>query len=403
MFTRRYLARRQVVSPNVSAAALPERESPIGSAARIALLAGLLGTLGASAAWSEASPSTLTAHRLAETSLHDAQPDSSSAASPMLLALCRTDPQLCSASGAERVQHQWRGKIVRPDATPLSTAAPFAANSAVATVLAGSIDGTLRLALQRADVPAGIVTQLKQIFGARLNLDAPAQPGDSWRVQYDRTADSADVRVTAVELHVAGDTWRAAWFDGGWYTFDGEPLSAMPFATPVAYTRISSPFGMRVHPVMGQAHMHTGVDFAAPLGTPVHAAAPGVVVAAGWEHGYGNRVVVRHADGYSTVYGHLSKLAKGLRAGMTVTAADTIGKVGSTGTSTGPHLHFEVRVADQPVDPMTLTGDGATPPLSPAQRLAFEAAIAGMRERFATADAVKVRTASTDTEVRAAY
>jgi murein DD-endopeptidase MepM/ murein hydrolase activator NlpD len=396
MFLRRYLARRQVVSPIAGAKALPKRESPLGTAARIALLSSLLGTLGASAAWSEASPSTMTARRFAETSLHDAQSHSSTDASAVKLALCRTDPTLCGAAEGHQAQHRWSGKVMHPDASPLSKATPFTANdaSANANVLTGALEGTLRVALQRASLPASVLAQLQRIFGSRFDVDAPAQPGDSWRIQYDRVSDSGDMRVTAIELRYAGNAWHAAWFDGGWYTFDGDPLGAMPFATPVAYTRISSPFGMRVHPVTGELHMHTGVDFAAPLGTPVHAAAAGVIVAAGWEPGYGNRIVVRHEDGYSTVYGHLSKIAKGLRAGMTVTTAVTIGKVGSTGTSTGPHLHFEVRVADRPVDPLTLTGNSTTPRLSPAQRLAFDGMIAGMRERFAAAEVAKVRTAS---------
>jgi murein DD-endopeptidase MepM/ murein hydrolase activator NlpD len=118
--------------------------------------------------------------------------------------------------------------------------------------------------------------------------------------------------------------------------------------------RISSSFGMRTHPISGQRKMHTGMDIAAPTGTPVRAAADGVVSFAGRRGGYGNTVIVDHPDGTQTLYAHKHTL--GVRAGESVTAGQTIGTVGSTGHSTGPHLHFEVRRDGEPQDPAPLLG-----------------------------------------------
>ena len=122
------------------------------------------------------------------------------------------------------------------------------------------------------------------------------------------------------------------------------------FIVPVA-GRVTSGFGSRVHPISGRVRMHTGVDFGASTGTPILAADSGVVVSAGWRNGYGNTVLIDHGNGLATLYGHQSRLA--VRAGQSVAQGDVIGYVGSTGNSTGPHLHFEVRKGGTPVNPMS--------------------------------------------------
>jgi murein DD-endopeptidase MepM/ murein hydrolase activator NlpD len=130
----------------------------------------------------------------------------------------------------------------------------------------------------------------------------------------------------------------------------GQRLSA-----PVSVVRVTSKFGMRVHPIRSRWHEHTGIDLAAPRGTPVFAAAAGTVRFVGRDGNYGNYVVVEHANHLQTWYGHLSSFAKGLRKGRVVQQGETLGAVGSTGAATGPHLHFEVRKNGQPVDPAPLT------------------------------------------------
>ncbi|MGY6568526.1 MAG: M23 family metallopeptidase, partial [Salinarimonas sp.] len=123
---------------------------------------------------------------------------------------------------------------------------------------------------------------------------------------------------------------------------------------PVAEGRMTSGFGMRRHPILGYARMHTGVDYAARTGTPIFAAGNGRVIKAGWAGGYGRRVEIQHANGYVTTYSHMNQIASGIEAGVEVTQGQVIGTVGSTGLSTGPHLHYEVLVNDDFVDPLKI-------------------------------------------------
>ncbi|KVP44110.1 hypothetical protein WJ87_31415 [Burkholderia ubonensis] len=353
--------------------------------------------------------------------LHAPQSVTLSLDTPVLVAMCRRDA-MCAQGDARDLARPRSGAapavaadvargargaraIGQPGGTPLSGAPRFAWPSADAGVRAGQIELSLRDALKRADLPADVAAQVTRIFGARLHADARAQAGDHYRILYESVGAPATrarrVRVSAVEIRLHGKTHRAAWFasagsgPGGYYSFDGRSLAAAPFAMPLVRARISSPFGHRVHPVTGIRHGHTGVDLAAPTGTPVHAAAAGTLQFVGREPGYGNYVVVRHAGGYTSWYGHLSAFAKGLRKGMPVTRGQHLGAVGSTGTATGPHLHFEVRAKNRPVDPIRLTTAPASPPLTGARRVAFERTIRGVQQQFAALP--PLRTASTGT------
>jgi murein DD-endopeptidase MepM/ murein hydrolase activator NlpD len=153
---------------------------------------------------------------------------------------------------------------------------------------------------------------------------------------------------------------------------------------PVRGARISSPFGMRVHPVKGELREHTGVDLAAPVGTPVTAAAAGTVRFAGFDRsGYGRYVVLAHVGGYTTYYAHLSAIAAGLRVGAAVMVGQQLGAVGSTGVATGPHLHFEVRRNSEPTDPLVLTRSNAAPTLAGSDLVAFEQQTNAARQQLA--------------------
>ena len=123
---------------------------------------------------------------------------------------------------------------------------------------------------------------------------------------------------------------------------------------PIAEGEITSPFGMRFHPILGFARMHTGVDWGAPIGTPIFAAGNGVIIKAGWESGYGRRVEIQHANGYVTTYNHMSGFGRGVAEGVRVTQGQVIGYLGQTGLATGPHLHYEVIINGNFVDPMAI-------------------------------------------------
>ena len=182
--------------------------------------------------------------------------------------------------------------------------------------------------------------------------------------------------ILAAEVVKDGKTYQAYYYSqgkgdeesGSYYDQNGKSLQQKEgFNTePVAYTRISSPFGYRVHPVLHTVRMHTGIDYAAPTGTPIKAAADGEVIFKGWKGGYGNTVMIRHANGVETLYGHMSAFSP---ADGRVRAGEVIGFVGTTGRSTGPHLHYEARVNGQPVNPTTVALP--TPKLTPTNMAAF--------------------------------
>src|SRR5699024_3605760 len=163
----------------------------------------------------------------------------------------------------------------------------------------------------------------------------------------------------ALEFKNGSKTYSAAYFkptDGpsGYYDFDGRSLKGAFLKTALKFTRISSKFGMRKHPIRGKWTGHKGVDYAAPSGTPIHATADGTIEFVGQQRGYGNVEIIKHHNQYSTLYAHQSRFVKGLKKGMKVAQGDQIGYVGATGWATGPHLHYEFRVNGKPVDPLSV-------------------------------------------------
>jgi murein DD-endopeptidase MepM/ murein hydrolase activator NlpD len=343
--------------------------------------------------------------------------------------MCRVNPSICvplapadEASSTHNAMHEWAGRIasggvsapaqrVTMGGGPLADAAPLVLPETHAGSYAGQIKGSLRNAWTAAGLPADLASQVNRIFAGRLDATKPAQAGDSYRIVYEQDGrDQSGAprrRVSALEIRLAGQTYRAVWFvapgcpSGDYYSFDGERLIAQPFAMPVNYARISSPFGYRIHPVTGLRLLHTGVDLAAAVGTPVVAAAAGVVQFVGFDSGYGNHVVLRHAQGYTSYYAHLSSYANGLRVGAHVSQGQRLGAVGQTGVATGPHLHFEVRVNNRPTDPLTLTSRTGATLLAGRQRAAFDRVAGEAREQLAAlSTSTDMRTASNTPPVR---
>lgn len=259
-------------------------------------------------------------------------------------------------------------------------------------VSSGTITGTLRSTLHDADLPAGVADQVLKIFSPTLSPNTKPRREDHYRILHERGDAKKSPHVIAVDMTYNGSKHQVAWFPGAdrnggkYYFFDGRPVSASSFAVPVRYTRISSRFGPRVHPMRGERHTHSGVDFAAPAGTPVVAAALGTVQFVGTGAGYGKYVVVRHRDGYATYYGHLSRFAPKLRVGMPVKQGDALGEVGSTGSATGPHLHFELRAHSRPTDPLAKMGTQFAERLGGRARESFSAHVSDIRLQFAAAD-----------------
>ena len=218
-------------------------------------------------------------------------------------------------------------------------------------------------ALAKAGVPIEIRTALKEMFADKFDWNS-LQAGDSIRVLYEslyfRGQEVATGNVLAAEVSTQGATYYAYYYEhgdagGNFYDETGNALQKGFAGQPIEhYTRISSPYGIRIHPVLKTVRMHTGIDYAAPHGTKVLAPSDGVVRFRGWKGGYGNAVILAHGNGLETLYGHLSAFISGVEEGTSVQAGDVIGLVGSTGRSTGPHLHYEVRIDGQHVNPATI-------------------------------------------------
>jgi murein DD-endopeptidase MepM/ murein hydrolase activator NlpD len=195
-------------------------------------------------------------------------------------------------------------------------------------------------------------------------------------------------RILAGEFTNRGVTYQSVWYEdpvskqSGYYSFDGKALKKGFLKSPLEFSRISSGFSMRVHPVSGTWKAHKGVDYAAALGTPIRASADGVIDFAGVQGGYGNFVLVKHWANYSTAYAHMSRFAPGIRRGSKVNQGDVIGYVGSTGWSTGAHLHYEFRVGNEARNPDQVRLI-AQAPMTNAEMARFQVAAADMSHRFA--------------------
>lgn len=216
-------------------------------------------------------------------------------------------------------------------------------------------------ALAQAGVPVDIRESLREIFKGKVDFQQ-LHHGDVIRVIYNslyfRGQELGTADILAAEITHNGKTDQAFYFEdddghGQYYDAHGKPLNKGFSIQPVAGARVSSPFGTRYHPILHVIKMHTGIDFAAPTGTPIRVPADGVVEQLGYKKGYGNTIVLRHSANMQTWYAHMSRYGQ-YRVGSRVKVGDILGYVGSTGRSTGPHLHYEVRINGQPVNPATV-------------------------------------------------
>ncbi|HEY8049478.1 MAG TPA: M23 family metallopeptidase, partial [Ramlibacter sp.] len=210
---------------------------------------------------------------------------------------------------------------------------------------------SLFAAADDASMPDAVVSKLVEIFTNEIDFHHDLRLGDRFSVVYETLdADGEPVRtgrILSAEFVNAGTTYNSVWFQppgrkGGYYSLDGKSLETSYLATPVQFSRVSSGFAMRFHPIQHKWKAHLGIDYAAAIGTPVRTVADGTVEFAGVQNGYGNVVIVRHNSLEETLYAHLSRI--GVRPGESVTQGEFIGAVGETGWATGPHLHFEFRV-----------------------------------------------------------
>lgn len=269
--------------------------------------------------------------------------------------------------------------------------APLTATSRLAS---GTIQTSLFAATDDARIPDAIATQLAEIFSSNIDFHRSLRKGDRFSIVYETLEGDGEPlrsgRVLSAEFINGDKTFQAMWFQepavagaqtangalaansgskGGYYTLDGQSLRRAYLASPVVFSRITSGFKMRFHPLLHIWKAHQGVDYAAPTGTAVRSVGDGIVDFAGVQNGYGNVIILKHRDNYSTVYAHLSQI--NVRKGENVTQGENIGAVGATGWATGPHLHFEYRINGVYHDPLTIARGNETVPVSAAAKPAF--------------------------------
>ena len=225
------------------------------------------------------------------------------------------------------------------------------------------IRSSLFAATDSAGIPDSVASQLADIFAGDIDFHRDLRKGDRFSVIYEEEHFTGRAvragRVLAAEFVNQGRVYRAVQFENGYYAPDGKNLRKAFLRSPLEFSRVSSGFGLRMHPFMRTWRAHKGIDYAAPIGTRVRAVGDAFVEYAGPKNGYGNVLVLRHQGQYSTIYAHLSRIA--VRRGARVAQNDTIGYVGQTGWATGPHLHYEFRIGGEARNPLALALPAASP------------------------------------------
>ena len=260
----------------------------------------------------------------------------------------------------------------------------------------GTIQSSLFAATDAARLPDVVALQLADVFGAEIDFHRELRKGDTFSVVYEAlTADGEVVawnegagRVLAAEFVNRGQIHQAVWFDagskGGYYDAQGRSLRRSFLASPLAFSRVTSGFAMRMHPVLNTMRAHKGVDYGAPTGTPVRTVGDGVVDLAGRQNGYGNVVQIQHGGGKATLYAHLSRID--VKKGQRVEQGQRIGAVGATGWATGPHLHFEFKINGVQHDPLRVARASEQVTLDAAARARFAQLAQGMQAQLRLAE-----------------
>jgi murein DD-endopeptidase MepM/ murein hydrolase activator NlpD len=294
-----------------------------------------------------------------------------------------------------RGEHGFSSKI---ETVPLGTTSRLAS---------GVVRTSLFAATDEANLPDPIATQMAEMFSTDVDFHRELRKGDTFSVVYEAlTADGEPVpwnqgagRVLAAEFVNNGHAFSSVWFadasgKGAYFDMDGRSKHRAFLASPLAFTRITSGFSMRFHPILNEWKRHEGVDYGAPTGTPVHVVGDGVVAFAGQQNGYGNVIQVQHSDNRVTVYAHLSKID--VARGQHVAQGDHIGDVGQTGWATGPHLHFEFRVGGVVKDPLAIAKTAETLTLDNASRPRFAALASELRSELGVAGTLGARATRLD-------
>lgn len=292
---------------------------------------------------------------------------------------------------------QFKRLVIQREGDAWTSRLETAALESSARLASGTIESSLFAATDAAGLPDSVASQLAEIFSGDIDFRRALRKGDRFNVVYEALQGDGEPlrfgRVLSAEFVNAGKIFQAMWFQsgasrGGYYTLDGQSLARAFLSSPVQFSRVSSGFANRFHPVLKQWRKHLGTDFAAPTGTPARTVGDGVVSFAGVQNGYGNVVFIKHRNNTETVYAHLSRIL--VRRGQSVGQGETIGLVGSTGWATGPHLHFEVRVNGVQHDPMAIARRSETVPVPSAAMPVFHQLAGNVRSQLQAAASMQM-------------
>ncbi len=307
---------------------------------------------------------------------------------------------------------QFRRLVIARNGERFSSRLEAAPYTVATRVASGNIKTSLFAATDEANIPDAVASQIAGIFSGDIDFHRSLRKGDRFSVYYETLEADGEALKTGKVLNAEfvnnGKTFQALWFSdpsmqtpavpgtpalaqktpvkGSYYSLDGKSLRKAYLASPMAFSRMSSGFKMRFHPILQTWRAHLGVDYAAPTGTAVRSVGDGVVEFAGSQGGFGNVVFVNHRSGHTTVYAHLSRI--GVQRGARVTQGQTIGAVGATGWATGPHLHFEFRVDGKHQDPTMLARQSESIPLPSASMPAFKRMAAMVKGELQAAGAI---------------
>ena len=279
-------------------------------------------------------------------------------------------------------------------------------------ITSATIESSLFGSADEAGIPDAVAIQIAEIFSGDIDFHRELRKGDRYSVVYEVLEGDGEPlragRVLSAEFTNAGRTYQAMWFHeasavqntaaeegrptqgrGGYYTLEGNSLKRAYLASPLAFSRVTSGFKMRFHPILQKWAAHLGVDYAAPTGTAVRSVGDGVVDFAGVQGGYGNVVFIRHRNNHVTVYAHLSRIH--VKRGQRVEQGQNIAASGATGWATGPHLHYEFRINGRHQNPLAIARTSESVPVSQAARPAFNRLAAQARQQLAAAQLLAAR------------
>ncbi len=286
------------------------------------------------------------------------------------------------------VERSANGLTERVETAPLNVSTRMAS---------GVIQSSLFAATDDANIPDSVANQLASIFAGDIDFHRALRKGDRFSVVYESLEADGETmragRVLSAEFVNNGKTHQAIWFkepqapEGGYFSPEGVSLRRAYLASPLTFSRMTSGFKMRFHPILQTWRAHLGVDYAAATGTAVHSVGQGIVDFAGAQGGFGNVVFVKHPNGHTTVYAHLSRVL--VKRGQSVAQNQTLGEVGATGWATGPHLHFEFRVNGHHQDPLTMARQSVAIEISAAARDAFKRQVSNAKLELTAAASVQ--------------